>query len=284
MKEQEPAPRPYERVPEELKGHAQWVNWNPQSGRKVPLNPVTLGNASVSRPDTWTPFAQAAERAARYRLGVGFVLSVDDPYTCVDLDRCVGETREATEQARAILDLLAGWVELSPSGSGLHVWVRNEQPVNRRTQGIEVYASARWITITGRSHPHAPQEIPDRTGEIQELVYRYFPRVERAFVRPTVSLADDKEIWQQLFHARNGAFFESLFHGDVSVCYGDPSRAVILLANQLALFTDLDATRVKRLLYQTGLVRPKWEERRGTITWIDYQIEDAIRFVTGRVR
>jgi len=284
MKEREPAPGAYERVPEELKAHAQWVNWNPQRGRKVPLHPVTLGNASVNRPETWTPFAQAAERAVRHRLGLGFVLSADDPYTCVDLDRCVGETREVTDPARAILDLLAGWVELSPSGTGLHVWVRNEQPVNRRTQGIEVYSSARWITVTGRSNPQGPPAIPDRTIEVQELIYRYFPRTERAVIRPTANLEEDEEIWRRLFHSRSGAFFESLFRGDTSVCYGDHSRAVILLANQLARLTNLDAGRIKRLLYQTGLVRPKWEEKRGAVTWIDYQIEDAIRFVTGRER
>jgi hypothetical protein len=54
---------------------------------------------------------------------------------------------------------------------------------------------------------------------------------------------------------------------------------VILLANQLARLTDLDAARVKRLLYQTGLVRPKWEERRGQRIWLDHQILNAIRYV-----
>jgi primase-polymerase (primpol)-like protein len=57
---------------------------------------------------------------------------------------------------------------------------------------------------------------------------------------------------------------------------------VILLANQLAYMTNCDAVRIKRLLYQTGLVCEKWEEKRGQQTWIDYQIQDAISYVTGK--
>ncbi len=68
------------------------------------------------------------------QLGLGFVLTEDDPYTCVDLDGCVGKHGQIDVRTREILDLLSGWVELSPSGTGLHVWVRNDEPVSRRTK------------------------------------------------------------------------------------------------------------------------------------------------------
>ena len=57
---------------------------------------------------------------------------------------------------------------------------------------------------------------------------------------------------------------------------------LVLLANQLAWMTDYDPGRMKGLLYETKLVREKWEERRGDITWIDYQIQDAIAYMSGR--
>jgi len=214
---------------------------------------------------------------------LGFVLTEYDPYTVIDLDDCVGEGSAVSSQARVILDLLTGWVELSPSETGLHIWVRNEQPINRRTHGIEVYSNARWITVTGRSNPNASLAIPERTVEVAELIDRYFQEVKREFAQPAV-LAEDEDIWQRLFNSKNGAFFESLFAGDTSVCHDDHSRAVIMLANQLAIVTGLDAVRVKRLLYQTGLVNEKWEEKRGNSTWIEYQIHDAIRYVSGRRR
>lgn len=280
--EQEPRIRSYERVPQELRARFQWVVWRPEADRKVPVNVKTLGNAGVTWPDTWASFEDALDTAARYQFGLGFVLTADDPYTCVDLDNCVGEKGEVSDKTRAILDLLSGWVELSPSMRGLHVWIKNHIPVNRRTQGIEVYSDLRWMTISGRSNPQVTQDIPERTAELQELVRRNFPHPEaRTMATPRdLGPLDNGEIWERLFNDRNGAFYKSLFQGDTSVCYNDHSRAVILLANQLAVLTNMNAERVKHLLHQTALVREKWEEKRGDITWIDYQILDAIAYVS----
>ncbi len=139
------------------------------------------------------------------------------------------------------------------------------------------------MSVTGRSNPRAPLRIPERTDEVQELMERFFPeKVSRPFPAPSPVPLSDAEIWEQLFHSENGTFYMHLYDGNISVCRDDHSLAVILLANQLALMTDFDAERVKGLLYQTRLVRDKWTEPRGDITWIDYQIEDAIAYVSGR--
>lgn len=281
MKEHEHFVDSLARVPEELKRYRQWVNWRRVDDRKVPVNPSTLGNAGIRWKTTWAPFDQVVANAAHFELGTGFVLTGDDPYSCVDLDRCVEPEGQVTAQTRAILDLLSGWVELSPSGMGLHIWVRNERPVNRKSPGIEVYSNARWMTVTGRSNPHAPQEIPNRTSELEELVSIYF-RTDMDTTTIVARTLEDEAIWEYLFNSRQGGLYQNLYQGDTSGCYDDHSRAVILLANQLARVTDLDANRIKRLLYQTGLVRPKWEERRGESTWIDHQILNAIRFVARR--
>ena len=274
---------PFERVPEELKEYPQWVNWYVDSEQKIPLNPLTLGHAGVTWPNTWVPFAQAFQTAQCNDLGLGFVLTEDDPYTCVDLDKCVEARGKISAATRAILDLVSGWVELSPSGTGLHIWVKNEQPVNRRTKGIEIYSSKRWMSITGRSNPKQLLRIPDRTAEIVELLEGHFPNTSASaeFVPPP-HLPDDAEIWQRLLHGRNSAFFAALYQGDTSVCHHDHSRAVIMLANQLAYMTNGDAVRMRHLLYQTGLVCEKWAEKRGQQTWIDYQIQDAISYVGGK--
>lgn len=277
MPEREPRPPHLERVPAELKQYDQWVNWHPAAARKVPLNPHTRGHAGVNWPATWASYAHALENANRHALGLGFVLTPEDPYLCVDLDHCVGTHGEVSAPTRALLDLLAGYVELSPSGTGLHIWVKSAVAVNRRRPELEIYASGRWMTMTGRHHPQAPPEIPERTDAIVELVHRYFPGEEQSTAMQTVR--SDDELWQTLFASAHGLFFQSLFRGDITVAHNDPSRAVILLANQLARMTDLDAVRVKRLLYQTNLVRPKWEERRGSSTWLDQQILNAIRYV-----
>lgn len=282
MRSLEQAPRPYERIPDELQQLSQWVNWRDDDGRKIPVNPQTLRNAGVNWPNTWSRFGQAQGVAVEHELGLGFVITEDDPYTCVDLDKCIDDTGQIDSRTREILDLLSGWVELSPSGTGLHIWVKNEQPISRRTSGIEVYSYSRWMTVTGRSNPHVPLEIPDRTAEIEELFARFLPIAERSFVPPEPVPMSDFEIWNQLFYSENGDFYARLYDGDLSACNNDHSLGVITLANQLAWMTDYDPGRMKSLLYETKLVRDKWEERRGSITWIDYQIQDAIAYISGR--
>jgi putative DNA primase/helicase len=275
---------PYTRIPEELQELPQWVNWRMDQGSKVPVNPHTLHNAGVNWPKTWSEFGQAREVALERELGLGFVLTEADPYTCVDLDACVGRDMQIDAQIREILDLLQGWVELSPSETGLHVWVRNERPISRRTKEIEVYSYGRWMSVTGRSNPNATLEIPDRTAEVEELCARYLPTPEPPKYSPPpepVPLSDT-EVWDNLFHSDRGDVYQRLYDGDTSASRNDHSLAVILLANQLAWLTDFDAVRMRRLLYATNLVRPKWKERRGDITWIDYQIRDAIAYMSGR--
>jgi putative DNA primase/helicase len=274
---------PYTRIPEELQELSQWINWRDEDGRKVPMNPHSLRNAGVNWPETWSDFGQAREMALDRKLGLGFVLTKADPYTCVDLDHCLGKRYAIDDRTRDIVDLLGGWVELSPSETGLHVWVRNERPISRRTKEIEIYSYGRWMSVTGRSNPNAPLEIPDRTAEVEELCTRYLPRPDPPkYLPPEPVPLSDTEVWDSLFHSDRGEFYTRLYDGDLSVCRNDHSLAVILLANQLASLTDFDAIRMRRMLFETSLVRPKWEERRGDIAWIDYQIRDAIAYMSGR--
>lgn len=55
-----------------------------------------------------------------------------------------------------------------------------------------------------------------------------------------------------------------------------------MLANMLAVYTHSDAARMESLLSQTKLVSDKWHEQRGKLTWIEYQVQDAIHFEASR--
>ena len=83
---------------DELRTLDQWVGWKivmrPDKdgvphATKPPICPHNGRGASHSRPDDWGSYDQAAAAVRRYRLaGVGFVLSENDGYTGVDLDKC----------------------------------------------------------------------------------------------------------------------------------------------------------------------------------------------------
>lgn len=152
-----------ENIPAELKERPQWVAWRYESrdGRwtKVPYDVRSGKRAEVDDPATWAGFdeAIAAARANKHD-GVGFVFSADDPYCGIDLDRCLDAEGRASPRARAIIDRLDSYTEVSPSRKGVKVWVRASLPIEgtgRRTNkvegfgGIEMYHRSRFFTVTG---------------------------------------------------------------------------------------------------------------------------------------
>jgi hypothetical protein len=146
-------------VPAELRIRDRWVRY---SARKVPLT-VRGRAASSTDPSTWSTFDAAAE--SRVGVGVGFVLD-GDGVVCIDLDQCL-EGRRLAPWAQAILAALPRtYVEVSPSGTGLHVWGYGDVDravVVRRADGggVELYATGRYITVTGDRWADAPLRFAD---------------------------------------------------------------------------------------------------------------------------
>jgi len=118
---------------------------------KPPFKPDG-GYASHSRPETWTSFDKALNAYKRGGFdGIGFVLTEDDPYAAIDLDKCHDAESGVTEDwARDIVQAIPSYWELSPSGTGLRAIVRAKLPPGgRKKQQLEMYDSLRYVTITG---------------------------------------------------------------------------------------------------------------------------------------
>jgi primase-polymerase (primpol)-like protein len=85
--------------------------------------------------------------------GLGFVLN-GDGIVCIDLDHCFDGVPSV--QAQAVLDLFPDtYVEVSPSGTGLHIWGFAPLLKGRRFTlnglSVEVYPSGRYMTVTGNA-------------------------------------------------------------------------------------------------------------------------------------
>ncbi len=101
-----------------------------------------------------------------------------------------------------IVELLDSYTEVSPSGRGLHVWVKGKVPGNRRRSGkLEMYDRARYVTVTGHALPGYTQ-IRERQEELEQLYRETFGEREaspRTPDRPApgtsaVGLAGDDEL------------------------------------------------------------------------------------------
>lgn len=128
--------------------------------------------ASSTDPSTWSTYADA--RRSTVGTGLGCVLT-GDGVVCIDLDHCLdADGRPAPWVADILARTPATWVEVSPSGDGLHIWGRADVADGRRLRAdgrhIEIYGSGRYITVTGRRYEDAPNELADMGALIASLI------------------------------------------------------------------------------------------------------------------
>jgi primase-polymerase (primpol)-like protein len=62
------------------------------------------------------------------------------------------------------------YVEVSPSGSGLHVWGFADLVQGRRTGDVEIYGAGRYITVTGRRFRGCGVEFANLDDWISDLL------------------------------------------------------------------------------------------------------------------
>ncbi len=149
-----------ENVPPELAERPQWVCWKlvERDGKatKVPFDPFTHERASAVDLMTWATFTDALnayEAEGSTYDGIGFVFSSGDPYTGIDLDHVRDpDTGDIEEWALKIVNAVpGGYVEVSPSGSGIHIICEGSVRGGAVRKGrIEMYSHKRFFTITGR--------------------------------------------------------------------------------------------------------------------------------------
>ena len=265
------------KIPDELKARPQWVVWQgiPNGNGKtdkIPHNPLTGWRASSTDPATWSSFERAVQAFQTGDwAGIGFMFSVDDPYSGVDLDSCFDPDTESLEPwADALVSRLDSYSEVSPSGRGVKIIVRGSLPDDprrkrhgRRRGLVEMYGAERFFTLTGRRLWWPSARIELRETELSEVYWQVFERgatVEPAAthggVRPLLA---DAEVVNRAAHARNGQKFAALWAGDTSGHGDDDSAADLALCSILAFWLGPDPVRIDQLFRQSGLYRAKWE-------------------------
>ena len=297
-----PTPEDLDRIPAALTTRPQWVLWqgadriDKQTGtitglEKVPINPHTLRKASSTDAATWGTFDQciAALRVtlqawdhtdpATYRGGgIGYVFATDDPCAGIDLDHCVdADTHAIAAWAQAYVHDLYSYTEITPSQTGLHILVESPLPPGgRKKGGVELYNQGRFFTVTGWHVPSTPPTIDARQEAVTRLHAQVFGMPTPPQARSTVpTLLDDTLLLDKARAAKNGAKFMRLWEGDTSLHGGDESSADLALCCELAFWTQ-DPAQIDRLFRSSGLMRDKWDARRGEQTYGARTIQAAL--------
>ncbi|MEV8637783.1 bifunctional DNA primase/polymerase [Streptosporangium sp. NPDC051023] len=151
-----------------MRDEARWVR---HSKKKVPLQ-VSRRAASSTDSATWSSYKRA--KKSRVGVGLGFVLN-GDGIVCLDLDHCIIDGRAAPWAREILARLPRTYVEVSASGTGLHIFGRGHVPVGRRIRRedgahIEAYGNGRFIAVTGDRFESAPSVLADLSGVLTELI------------------------------------------------------------------------------------------------------------------
>jgi hypothetical protein len=278
-----------------LKDIDQWVCWTYEQRdgeqTKPPIVPRDDARyASTSDSETWDSYEQAIayhDRADTDTEGVGFVLTENGVHAGADLDGCRDpETGEIEPWAEDVVDELDSYTEVSPSGTGLRVFLLGFMPDGRtrreqrndleataeldKTTELEMYDDGRYLTFTGDHVEGTPRDAQQRNSAFHTVHEEYLAeddesaadassRGDESHDAPDLDL-DDETVLQRARDAGNGDKFERLENGYDGFNGGDTSKADKAFCQMLAFWTGGDRRQMDRLFRNSRRMRDKWDE------------------------
>lgn len=267
----------FENIPEELKQIPAWIVWKSEQtedGRttKIPYNPNTGFKASPTNPGNWGTFEQAIAAVNRAD-GLGFVLVDNYGYCCIDLDY-TDDPEEQNLQLK-IAEHFQSYSEISPSGKGLHIWIKAKLPSGRRRGKVEIYSDARYMTFTGNVYKNLP------IADYQDDAFDLWSEMETKDVvishKDEPQTHEDYEILEMAWKAVNGQKFVDLYEGRWQEYYDDdPSKvscneADFALVNIIAFYSQ-NREQIARIFRASALGKRQKAQRD---KYVEYMLNRA---------
>lgn len=178
-------------IPETLRMFPHWILWRNENRDHKPTKvPYTVfgGLAKSNDHTTWSAYSVAERALSAKYAGLGFVFKEGGGLVGVDLDGCRNpETGHIQPWAGKILAALDSYSEVSPSGTGVKVFVKGSlktagkkkeldlDAIHGKTPAIEVYDRGRYFAVTGDHLPGTPSEIYPRQSELDALMAEHWP-------------------------------------------------------------------------------------------------------------
>jgi putative DNA primase/helicase len=283
-----PPSRLPETIPPELVSLDQWVLYRiekrAERSTKVPYQPNGI-TASTTDSNTWSSLAVVLEKQREFD-GVGFVFN-ENGIVGIDLDNCFSN-KQLTPEALEIVELLSSYTEISPSGNGLHIFVKGQMPTGapKRKGKIEVYEKGRYFTVTGNILGQHT-EIKDRQEELEQLIAKYLsptkPNKPLSLVQdeePSSPSLTDDEVLSLCRRASNREKFSRLFDR-AEFPEGKYSEAVQSLLGMLVFYTQ-NREQLARLFESSALHSGHWIQKWDRLK--NSEIDTALQFNSEQYR
>lgn len=291
-------------LPIELRRRPQWCYTYPADTdplrRKAPRK---KGNALASdtSPADWMSFEQAVAYAEQVNGDIGYVLTEDDEFTCIDID--IKDVRSHPLQPELwtserefnryweIAEAFDSYTEFSTSGKGLHIWLFGNIGKGCKRDGVEVYSQERFMICTGRPVINKPikeaQKILDvMVKDIREAQAKQHGKIELVEEEETHT---DEEIIERAINAANADKFNALcratscymdndakVHGSYTeLGYGSQSEADLALLSMFTFYSKSNE-QCRRLFRMTSL------GKRDKATKNDRYLNDTLKTIRSR--
>lgn len=255
-----------------------WALWKLEPGSngrmsKVPYSANYNGRASSTNPRSWADYeaAVASLNKGTYD-GLSIVIPEEEPLIFIDLDHCISEDGSLSEVAQDVVSRFpASYMEVSQSGSGIHILTLGEIPKSFKNSelGVEVYNRARFCALTGNAIQ--PLEPSNEQEALDYICEKYGPRKNPREVRAlktSVPLEPmeleplnemDEDIIRRASRSRyGGKRFSDLYAGRWKDHYGSQSEADLSLCNILAFWCNREPRAMNRIFSSSKLFRDKW--------------------------
>jgi len=257
-------------IPLELRLLNQWVVWAYEfdaMGKltkvlKNPHNPEY--NASVSKSSTWSSFEHVFNVARSRNMLVGFVITADCGYCCIDMDNAYEKNEDGTlkfsdpvaiqKKQTFIAEKFNSYQEISPSGFGLHIWIKASVPNGRKREGVEIYPGGRFMSFTGNVFNNV--SIGDY-NDLANQLWQEMGKEQKSVATDITGLTkpqsiEDQEILRIASTAANGDKFIELYEGRWQNMYPSQSEADQALMNFICFYTQ-NVEQVKRIFLASAL-------------------------------
>lgn len=255
--------------------------------KKYPCNPYGA-ISSHKDPANWMKLEDAVQRVKELGEGyyLGFSITAQSGKALIDIDHAYDGSSWSTLAQRIFSEFKGAYVEVSQSGTGLHIIGHVDELLEHRNKNkefnIELYTHDRFVLLTGTN------AIGDWgyniTQPLKNLVeFAFQPKSEEKEddllpIESDIEIADE-EIIRRARNAPNarkafggGADFSDLYDGNEEVLIRsyptksegklyDRSGADQALANYLA-FQGANEDQIIRIMYTSALAREKWDQHK----------------------
>ena len=176
-------------------------------------------------------------------------------------------------EAQSIIDSISSYTEVSPSGTGVKIFVEAKKSPDVKSKvhldggmAMEVYDQGRYFTVTEQHLPGTPTTVEQRQNECIQLEKKYLLRETKPAARKSSANVtgqlyhnkDDDQVIDAIRKSRDSDAFNTLFDkGDLSSYDNDHSKGDFAQCSLIAKHYNGDKNQIERIFSRSALSRDK---------------------------